>query len=343
MLTRCGISPKWPVLALALGAILSGRAEEKPVETATPEKAAPITLSADVELIKTGHLELDLRGGRSPLGAPVVVTVHNHSGKPADTAVALTGKDAERAEVVLEKTDNEEDRQVLHLSVWGQRPTFEDSEVFLSLTTSQDGEVKAEKKIPVRVVVPMVIKLEKDRPFYEGAPSPGLVNRAVNNRTIPKIAMFYPEARLASLLLHDMELTVLDQFQEPLPPIYEGAPIFSALGESNYENTLRRLRADGTFLDTMGLWQFVGEVKDITVEPGRSQVQAFVSQPAPPCTKKQYATYEALTVQWQVGGYVVGTYRRQLTVIDTGNDHKPDIKITLELQPDPEPPKKDPQ
>lgn len=301
-------------------------------------EASEISLAADVDLIKTGHLEIDATGGRKSLEAPVVITIKNPTGKSAETSVSLVGQHADRADVVLDRSEDKDGFQNLHLFVLGKKPTYEDSEVFLLVQVTQNGQVKAEKKIPVRVVVPMVVLLpeEEGQPFYEGTPSPGLVNRAVNNRTIPKISVFYPEAKLASMLLHDMELKVLDQFKEPLPPIYEGAPITSALGESNFEFTLRRLRADSTFLDTMGLWQFAGEVQDITVEPGRSEVQAFVSQPAPPCTEKQYVTYEPLVVQWQVGGYRVGTYKRQLTVLNSGDPHKPKIKITLDLLPDPE-------
>lgn len=325
-----------PVACLSAAAWLVMSA---PLLAETTEKKAEISLSADTELIKTGHLELDETGGRTALEAPVVVTVENPTGKPVETKVELGGKDAERAKVLLNKTEEEEGGRLrLHISVFGLKPTFEDTELFLHVQALQEGQLRAEKKIPVRVVVPMVVLLpkEEDRPFYEGQPNPGLVNRAVNNRTIPKISVFYPEAKLASMLLHDLELKVLDQFQEPLPPIYEGAPIFCALGESNFEYTNRRLRADSTFLDTMGLWQFVGEVSDITVEPGRTEVQAFVSRPAPPCSERQYGAYEPLIIQWQVGGYRIGTYKRQLTLINTGDHHHPKVKITLELLPDPE-------
>ncbi len=206
----------------------------------------------------------------------------------------------------------------------------------LTIEVKQDGKVKAKKSVPVRVVIPAAIKLAQPV-LFEGPAKPGLVNRALNMRTYPKASVQAPEAKLAGMCVHDVTMTALDQFGEPLPAIYEGAPVLAALGESHYESTNRFLTRNSTWIDIAGLWQFVGEVKNMDAEPERSEVARFVASPAAPCHKSQYKAYEPLTLQWQVGGHPVGTYKRQITLIDSGDDHKPSMRITLERVADPEP------
>jgi hypothetical protein len=318
-------------LAIALG-VAGGtvRAQE------SPAASADISIGVDTPEIKTGLLGQNNRGEREPLAVPVVIAIQNRSGRPASTTAEMSGPHAHFATVKLEKTEETADGQNLHLKVLGEKPSFEETETKLIIEVSQDGKVKARKSLPVRVVVPMMTKTTPT-PLYEGPASPGLVNRALNMRTIPKASVPFPEAKLAAMCLHDLTMTVLDQFGKPLPPIYERAPVWAALGKSDYETTNRRLRADSTFIDTLGLWQFVGEVPNITIDPGRAQVQEFVSRPAPPCTRQQYAAYEPLTVQWQIGGFPIGTYERQITLMDSGDDHKPHIRITLKPIDDPAP------
>jgi hypothetical protein len=318
-------------LGAAVAPTLPARAQE------SPAAAADIAIGVDAPAITTGYLEQDQRGERRPLSVPVVVAIQNRSGRPASTSVEMTGTHADFATVKLEKSEETSEGQNLHLKVSGERPSFEETETALAIEVRQDGKVKARKSLPVRVVVPMMLKTTAG-PLYEGPAIPGLVNRALNMRTIPKAAVSHPEAKLASMCLHDMTLTVLDQFGKPLPAIYEGASVWAAEGKGDYETTNRRMRADGTFIDTLGLWQFVGEVPDITVDPGRGRVQEFVSKPAPPCTRQQYTAYAPLTLQWQIGGFPVGTYERQLTLIDSGDDHKPHLKVTLKPVDDPPPP-----
>jgi hypothetical protein len=302
--------------------------------------SADISIGVEAPEIKTGYLEQNNRGERESLGVPVVIAIQNRSGRPASTSAEMTGSHADHATIKLEKTEDTADGQSLHFKVFGEKPSFDETETKLRIEVSQDGKVKAHKSLPVRVVVPMLLKTT-GKPLYEGPAIPGLVNRALNMRTIPKASVSYPEAKLASMCLHDLTMTVLDQFGKPLPAIYEGASVWAALGKADYETTNRRLRADSTFIDTLGLWQFVGEVPNIAIDPGRAQVQEFVSRAAPPCTRQQYAAYEPLTVQWQVGGFPLGTYQRQITLIDSGDDHKPRIKITLTPIDDPPPPRKE--
>jgi hypothetical protein len=217
---------------------------------------------------------------------------------------------------------------VLHLKVLGQKPTFDDSEVLLTVSLRQGETVKATRSLPIRVSAPTLLKLEGEV-LYEGPANPGLVNRVLNMRTTPKASVSHPEARLASMCLHDINLTVLDQYGDPLPPVFAGAPVWAALGKSDYESTNRTIREDGSFIDSIGFWQFVGNVSNMTIDPGRAEVQKFLSSPPPPCTDKQYAAYEPLLVQYQVGGYPVGSYQRQVTLKDSGDDHKPIMRIVF--------------
>jgi hypothetical protein len=180
----------------------------------------------------------------------------------------------------------------------------------------------------VRVVVPAAVK-SGDPVIYEGLAKPGLVNRALNMQTYPKAAVVPPEAKLANMCLHDLKMRAFDQFGEPLPEIYEGAPVFAALGEGDYETTNRRLTKESAWIDTAGLWQFVGEIANIETEPGKTEVAKFIATPAAPMSESQYRAYDPLTLQWQIGGFPVGTYTRQITLLDSGDDHKPNIRITL--------------
>lgn len=302
-----------------------------------------IVIGTDISLVRTGHLAMNRRGEEQPLAVPVIITVLNRSGQPASTSASITGKDAAHAKVELEKAEDTAQGQMLHLRVLGLKPTFEETETLLTIETKQGEVVKAKTSIPVRVSVPTMLKLGNGT-LFEGDPQPGLVNRALNMRTIPKAAVSYPEAKLANLCLHDLAMTVLDQYGDPLGPLYDGALVWAALGESDYETTNRTLKKDGTFLDTIGLWQFVGEVKDMSVDPGRAEVQKFASSPPPPCAKQQYATYEPMLIQYQVGGYPIGAYMRTITLIDSGNDHKPRMKIEFApgLDPHHQPEHKEP-
>lgn len=307
-----------------------------------PLKEPDLAIGVDVTEIRTGHLEVNARGQRQPLAAPVLVTILNRSGDTLKTAAEITGKHSDRASVELVKTEDTADGQVLHLQVLGQQPTFEDSEIFLTITMRQGETVRATRSLPVRVSVPALLKL-KGEVLYEGPAQPGLVNRALNMRTTPKASVSHPEARLASMCLHDVNLTVLDQYGDPLPPVYTGAPVWAALGQGDYEATNRTIRDDASFIDSIGLWQFVGSVPDMTIDPGRAQVHKFLSSPPPPCTEKQYTAYEPLLVQYQVGGYPIGSYQRQVTLKKSGDDHKPIMRIVFNPVADPPAPEAAPR
>ena len=291
-------------------------------------KEPDLAIGFDVTEVRTGHLEANSRGRVEPLAAPVIVTIQNRSGATLKTTAEITGKDKDRATAELVKTEDTPNGQEMHLRVLGQRPTFDDSEVKLTVSLVEGDTVKAARSVPVRVSVPALLKLEGEV-LYDGEAKPGLVNRALNMRTTPKAAVPHPEARLAAMCLHDMSLVVLDQYGEPLPAIFAGAPVLAALGQSDYEATNRSLRADGSFIDSIGFWQFVGGVDDMTIEPGRTQVQKFISAQPPPCTDQQYTAYEPLLVQYQVGGYPIGAYQRQVTLKDSGDDHKPAMRIVF--------------
>ncbi|MGI8603540.1 MAG: hypothetical protein ACR2OZ_11155 [Verrucomicrobiales bacterium] len=290
--------------------------------------AADISIGFESALIKTGFLEQNRRGAFESLAAPVRITVQNRSGSPCTTSAEITGKNADLAEVELDKTENTPVGQELLLKVLGLKPSTSGTETFLTIETKQDGAVKAKKSLPVRVVIPASVKTGNPV-IYDGPAVPGLVNRALNMRTHPKAAVAPPEAKLASMCVHDLTMTALDQFGEPLPEIYERAAVFAALGESDYETTNRRLTKNSTWIDIAGLWQFVGGVSHIDKEPDRTTVAQFTSAPSPPCTEAQYRAYDPLTLQWQIGGHVAGTYERQVTLLDSGNPHKPNMRITL--------------
>jgi hypothetical protein len=315
--------PAWASALAALATTLALSAQEE-----APLKEPDLAIGLDVTQIRTGHLETNARGQAEALAVPVLVTIQNRSGSAVTTSAEITGKNRDAASVELEKTEDSEIGQTLHLRVLGLRPTFDDSEVFLTVSLKRGDEVKATRSLPIRVSVPTLLKLEGDVVF-DGPAVPGLVNRALNMRTTPKAAVSHPEARLASMCLHDVSFTVLDQFGDPLPPIFKGAPVFAALGQSDYEMTNRLIREDGSFIDSIGFWQFVGGIDDITVDPGRAEVQKFLSTPPPPCTAQQYTTYEPLLVQYQVGGYPIGSYQRQVTLKDSGDDHKPIMRIVF--------------
>jgi hypothetical protein len=323
----------WLATLLGLSALSICLAKEKPSvagQSAVSKTAGEqnISIGYEATVIKTGYLEQNRRGQAEPLASPVTITVQNRSGRPATTSVAMTGKDAELATVELAKTVETADGQDLHLRVLGQRFSTAESETFLTIEVKQDGEVKAAKSLLVRVVVPATVKTG-DPVIYEGPTIPGLVNRALNMRTYPKAAVAPPEAKLANMCLHDLKMQAFDQFGEPLPEIYQGAPVFAALGEEDYETTNRSLTKSGTWIDTAGLWQFVGEIANIETEPGKTEVAKFIASPAAPMSEAQYRAYEPLTLQWQIGGFPVGTYLRQITLLDSGDDHKPNIRITL--------------
>jgi|GEM_PF-2560523 len=314
---------------LALGAAgPAARGEDDPL------REPDLAIGLDVSEVRTGHLEVNARGEREPLGVPVTVTIQNRSAETLKTSAEITGRDQDHAAVELVKTEDAATALILHLRVLGLRPTFDTSELFLTVTLRQGDTVKASKSLPVRVSVPTLLKLQGET-LYEGPANPGLVNRALNMRTAPKAAVSHPEARLASMCLHDVSLTVLDQYGQVLPPIFDGVAVWAALGKSDYENTNRAMRKDGSFLDSIGFWQFVGGVSDLTVDPGRAEVQQFLSAPPPPCTDKQYTTYEPLLVQYQVGGYPIGAYRRQVTLKDSGDDHQPIMRIVFNPVQDP--------
>jgi len=308
-----------------------------------PLREPDLAIGLDVTEVRTGHLEVNARAEPQPLAAPVLVTIQNQSSQPVKTAAEITGRDRASASVTLVKTEETASGQVLHLNVLGHRPTFDTSEVNLTITLLEGETVRATKSLPVRVSAPTLLKLQGDI-LFEGPASPGLVNRALNMRTAPKAAVSHPEARLAFMCLHDTTLTVLDQYGDPLPAIFAGTQVWAALGQSDYETTNRTLRDDGTFIDSIGFWQFVGGVDDMTVDPGRAEVQKFLSLPPPPCTAQQYTTYEPLLVQYQIGGYPIGAYRRQVTLKDSGDNHRPIMKIVFnpvsdpaELNPPPRP------
>lgn len=323
------------VLTVALGAsVLAGAQPVDAQEAALKEP--DLAIGFDVTEVRTGHLEVNARGKVEPLAAPVIVTIQNRSGATLKTAAEITGKDKNLATVELVKTENTPNGQELHLRVLGQAPTFDDSEVRLTVSLMEGEAVKATRSVPVRVSVPTLLKLEGEV-LYEGAANPGLVNRALNMRTAPKAAVSHPEARLASMCLHDVPLVVLDQYGQPLPPVFAGSPVMAALGQSDYESTNRSIREDASFIDSIGFWQFVGGVDDMTIEPGRTQVQRFVSAQPPPCTDQQYTTYEPLLVQYQVGGYPIGAYQRQVTLKDSGDDHKPIMRIVFNPVEEPAP------
>jgi len=309
----------WCLLAAAAASI-GLRAEDKPLSQ--PDLA----IGLDVSEVRTGHVHTNRRGLEEPLVVPVIVTIQNRTGTAIQTSAEITGKDHDHAAAELVKTEQTANGQELHLTVRGLRPTFEESEIFLTITLRQGDEVKATKSIPIRVSVPMLLKLQGET-LFEGPANPGLVNRALNMRSAPKASVSHPEARFAAMCLHDVRFTVLDQYGDPLPPIFKGAPVWAALGKSDYEATNRILREDATFLDSIGFWQFVGGVSDMTVDPGRAELHKFLSSPPPPCTDQQYTTYEPLLVQYQIGGYPIGTYRRQVTLKDSGDDHRPIMKI----------------
>jgi len=309
---------------LLTGAVMLTIADAQEV----PLKEPDLAIGFDVTRIRTGHLEANARGQVEPLATPVIVTVQNRSNATLTTAAEITGKDSDRASAELVKTEDTPNGQELHLKVFGQRPTFDDSEVFLTISLRQGETVKASRSMPVRVSVPALLKLEGNT-LYDGPARPGLVHRALNMRTAPKAAVSHPEARLAVMCLHDVSLTVLDQFGDPLPPAFAGAPVMAALGQGDYEATNRFLREDGSFIDSIGFWQFVGGVDDMTVDPGRAEVQKFLSTPPPPCTDQQYTTYEPILVEYQVGGYPLGAYQRQVTLRGSGDDHKPEMRIVF--------------
>ena len=328
----------WTSCLLVAGAALSavGRGQEPPL------KQPDLAIGVDVTQIRTGHLEANARGQIEPLAVPVVVTVQNRTGETLTTAAEITGRDKDRASAELVKTEDTPNGQELHLKVFGLRPTFDDSEVFLTVSLRHGDTVKASRSLPIRVSVPALLKLEGEV-LYDGPAKPGLVHRALNMRTTPKAAVSHPEARLAAMCLHDVSLVVLDQYGDPLPPVYAGAPVMAALGQSDYEATNRFLREDASFIDSIGFWQFVGGVDDMTVDPGRAQVQKFLSAPPPPCTDQQYATYEPILVQYQVGGYPLGAYQRQVTLKDSGDDHKPNMRIVFNPVQEPSAPEPSPK
>lgn len=319
----------------------AGTAPLRSEEKTSPEEPA-IAITANVTEVRTGRLDANERAEPQPLAAPVSITIENRTGKALQTSAEITGKHRDYAAAELEKTEDGEKGQTLHLKVYGLQPTFPESEVFLTVTLKDGETVVATRSLPVRVSAPTLLRL-KDEVLYEGPAKPGLVNRALNMRTTPKAAVSFPEARLATMCLHDVELTVLDQYGDPLPALFAGAPVAAALGQSDYEATNRTIRADATFIDSIGFWQFVGGVDDITVEPGRTQVQQFLSLPPPPCTEKQYTTYEPLLVQYQVGGYPIGSYRRQVTLKDSGDHHKPIMRIVFNPVEDPPLPSRQPR
>jgi len=300
----------------------------------TPLKEPDISIGVDISEVRTGHLQANARAEIEPLAAPVQITIQNRTATPLQTAVEITGTHRDHARVDLVKTEDTDHGQILHLNVYGLKPTFENTEVLLTLTLRDGETVKATRSLPVRVSAPTLLKLDGEV-LHDGPAVPGLVNRALNMRTTPKAAVPYPEARLATMCLHDVSLTVLDQFGDPLPPVFAGAPVWAALGKSDYESTNRTLRADGSFIDSIGFWQFVSGVDDMSVEPGRTHVQQFMNLRPPPCSEQQYTTYEPLLIQYQIGGYPVGTYRRQVTLKNSGDDHKPDMHIIFKPVEDP--------
>lgn len=313
-----------------------GRGEEAPL------KEPDIAIGVEVSEVRTGYLEANARAEREPLEVPVAITIQNRTGRPLATSAEITGKDKHHARVELVKTEDGENGQELHLEVFGLKPTFPESDVFLTVTVKDGTTERATRSLPVRVSVPTLLRLQGEV-LYEGVAKPGLVNRGLNMRSTPKAAVPFPEARMATMCLHDVELKVLDQYGDPLPAIFAGTPIFAALGESDYESTNRALREDGSFIDSIGFWQFVGGVDDMTVDPGRAEMQKFLALPPPPCTEKQYATYEPLLVQYQIGGYPIGSYRRQVTLKSSGDHHKPIMRIVfnpVEDPPSPSPPAK---
>ena len=191
----------------------------------------------------------------------------------------------------------------------------------------QDGAVRARKEIPIRVCIPTRVKAPV---LFDGVADPGLGNRALNNRTTPKAAIRHPEAKLATLCLHDWPLTVLDQFGETVPEIYAGAPVMGAFGRGDFESVNRKLRSDGTWLDSPGVWQFVSEVKNMEIDPDRTFVARFMAAPPVRCDKAQYQPYPPLFLEWSVGGHNIGLYKRQITLIDSGDDYKPRMRVTLD-------------
>ncbi len=287
-----------------------------------------IVITVDPKLIKTGWLETNSKGQHQPLYAEVTVTVKNRSGQPCATSAEVVGTDAKLADASLVGTENAPDGQTLKLRIAGRQASGEKTKTFLRVEAKQDGAVKASTSVPIRVVVPATLAL-KSETVHDGPADPGLVHRVLNMTTIPKAAVRHPEAKLAAMCLHDLTLTVLDQFGEPLPALYEKAPVWAALGRSDYEPTHRALRKDSSFIDTLGLWQFVGEATNITVDPDRDRVQKFLAEPPPPCTPQQYAAYDPLVMQWSVGGHPIGTYQRQITLVDSGDPRKPNMKVTL--------------
>jgi hypothetical protein len=314
--------PIWGIVLAAMASVPLAVAQEAAL------KEPNLAIAIEPTEIRAGHLETNARGVAEPLAVPVQVSIQNRTGEALTTSAEITGKDQKHATVKLDRTEDTPNGQVLHLSVFGQRATFEDSDIFLTVTLRQGETEKTRRSVPIRVSVPTLLKLEGEA-LYDGPAVPGLVHRALNMRTTPKAAVSHPEARLAAMCLHDVPLTVLDQYGDPLPDLFKNAPVMAALGQGDYEMTNRFLREDGSFIDSIGFWQFVGGVDDMTIDPGRAQVQKFLSAPPPPCTEQQYATYEPVLVQYQVGGYPIGAYRRQVTLRSSGDHHKPEMRIVF--------------
>jgi hypothetical protein len=324
-----GLAALWPSPSSAEE---KSAASEKKADTTATEKKALASIEC-AEIAQTGFFNANRVGQFETMSRPFHVTIRNHTGREVETNAQLVGEHSSYARLSFAHSENLPDgAKKLTFDLTGHIASTDESVTTLKIEVKQNKQTLATKEVPVKVIVPFALKYGE--PLYEGPAQPGLTHRLLNMTTIPKASVSHPEAKLAVMLVHDVEFTVLDQFGEVLPSFYEGAPVFMALGQSDYENTHRYMRASGSFLDTAGFWQFVGEAKDVTVDPDRARVAKFLSERPAPCTKDQYATYDPLVLQWSIGGHDVGTYLRTMTLIASGDDHKPNLRIDLVYAPE---------
>jgi hypothetical protein len=290
-------------------------------------RASGVEISCPPMIIRTGYLDIDRRGQFQGLEATFEVLIRNESSQPCQTSAQLAGGEPEKAELRLVANEASAEGQKLRFAVAGRKRTDPEIETFVTVESKQDGKVVAQRSIPLRVTIPWALKLGD--PVYAGPAKPGLRNRVLNMRTVPKVAVQYPEAQLAQTCFHDCEFTVLDQYDQPLAEIYANAPIYGALGEGRFENTNRVLSARATLIDSVGTCQYVGELMDLTIESGRFMSSRFETEPTPPLRTDQYHEYEPLLLQYQIGGHSIGTYQRTMTLKRSGSDSHPDISIVL--------------
>jgi hypothetical protein len=323
-------SPKWEITEKPDGSEIGNPADGSATAEISPDKpgtykikascgtssqtftlnAVKVTIDPD-DLIRTGYTRYGNQNSWCGRQFPEVSKTVTFTVEPKEMVTEVEPDVQGKARVEIKDKTVDENAGTIKFKVTGikdQENTTSEPDTWIRAMLGES--VCAE--VPVIVVVPKAIQTpHPEVPDGEGSEVTG-ENKGLNPCTSP--AFIDPrinndsKVALVTIYGHDLQITIVDQFGDPLDELYEGAEVSEktkASGGFFYIN--QQLDANGTYTDPVG---FIPPKRPLVVNANSTEHDQWENQdpPAPFGVDK-----DNQNIQLRVGGHPIPNIRRKVT------------------------------